>query len=161
MQRGCIRIGEILVKQGILSAEQVDLIVEEQEVSSRPFGDLAERMFGIDPTAVQDAWVAQYLDSVGVTDLHQVYVDGFTLRTITARQAWQFRLLPLYREDGILAMVTDDSNVVRALNFVTRSIIEPVQLLVTTRDQLRAHLMKHYPVPKEIIAYADRLTGVA
>lgn len=161
MHRGCIRIGEILVKQGVLSTEQVDLIVEEQELSSRPFGDLAERMFGIDPVTVQNAWLEQYLSTVGVTDLSTLYIDGFALRTISARQAWQFHVLPLYREDGILAMATDDSNVVRALNFVTRSLSEPVQLLVTTRDQLRTYLMKHYPVPKELIAYADRLTGVA
>lgn len=161
MTNGGIRIGEILVNQGVLSAEQVELIVEEQQHTARPFGDLAERMFGIDPTAVESAWVDQFLETNGTVDLTTLYVDGFSLKAITARQAWQFRLLPLYREDGRLVIATDDSNIVRALNFVTRSINEDVQLVVTSRLQLRHFLARHYPVPKEISDYADRLMASA
>ena len=59
-----IQIGQLLVEQGVLSAEQVEHILTVQRASHRPFGDLAERLFGIEPQAVEDAWVEQYLRTV-------------------------------------------------------------------------------------------------
>lgn len=152
-----IKIGEVLVEQGVLTAEQVEEVLAEQKNSARPFGDLAERMFGISPRAVEDAWVVQYLDTVGTTDLDEVSVDVNCLRVLNRRQAWQFHLLPLNREGGELSIATDDQNVVRALNFATNTIDEAVHLLVAEREQLREFLMKHYPVPLEVAHFADRL----
>ena len=44
-----IRFGDLLVESGVLRPEQRDEILEEQRLVHRPFGELAERMFGIDP----------------------------------------------------------------------------------------------------------------
>lgn len=152
-----IKIGEILMEQGVLNAKQVNLILSEQRATSRPFGDLAERMFGVDARSVEDAWVLQYLETVGTTDLEEVEQDLGCLRLLNRRQAWQFHLLPVQREDGELSMATDAENVVRALNFATRSMDESVHLLIAERRQLREFLMRHYPVPREIAEYSDRL----
>ena len=50
-----IRIGQLLVEQGVLSDVQVQHILTVQKQSGRPFGDLAERLFGISPKCVEDA----------------------------------------------------------------------------------------------------------
>jgi hypothetical protein len=152
-----IRIGELLVEHGVLTEEQVQLILEEQRRCSRPFGDLAERMFGVAPKAIEDAWVAQYLDIVGVTDLETVRVDVQCLRVLSRRQAWQFHVLPLNRDGGELSLATDETNLVRALNFATHSVDEVVLMHVAERDQLREFLMKHFPVPREIAEYSEKL----
>ena len=44
-----IRLGEILINRGLLSEEQVESILDEQSVSQRPFGLLAEAMCGLTP----------------------------------------------------------------------------------------------------------------
>lgn len=155
-----VKIGEILVEQGVLTPDQVQQVLAEQKRCSKPFGDLAERMFGISAKAVEDAWVEQYLDTVGSTDLRTTRVDVTCLRVLNRRQAWQFHLMPLNRDDGELALATDDQDLVRALNFATRSIDEVVHLLVAERRQLREFLMLHYPVPTEIAQYSERLAGV-
>ena len=49
-----IQIGQLLVEQGVLTEEQVRHILQVQKMSHRPFGDLAERLFGINPKAVED-----------------------------------------------------------------------------------------------------------
>jgi hypothetical protein len=156
-----LKIGEILVEQGVLTASQVEAILAEQRSSMRPFGDLAERMFGVSANAVEEAWVTQYIRTVGTTDLGSIRLDISCLRVLSRRQAWQFHLLPLNREDGVggaLSLATDERNVVRALNFATRSIDDVVHLVVAERWQLREFLMKHYPVPRELAEYSDRLT---
>ena len=50
-----IRLGEILIRQGVLTESQVNQILMTQRSSQRPFGLLAEQMFGLSPNAVERA----------------------------------------------------------------------------------------------------------
>jgi hypothetical protein len=152
-----IQIGQLLVEQGALTQAQVDHIVKVQRVSQRPFGDLAERLYGINPKAVEDAWVEQYLRIAGVVDLEEIEIETECLRFLSRRQAWQFHLLPLNREEERLQMATSAEDLVRSVNFATRAFEEPVHFLIAERPQLREFLMKHYPVPEHIAQYASEM----
>lgn len=152
-----IQIGQLLVEQGVLSDKQVDHILKIQKVSHRPFGDLAERLYGIDPKAIEDAWVEQYLRTVGVVDLEDQEIETEALRVINRRQAWQFHMLPMNRQEENLNLATSAESLVRAVNFSTRKIDEPVYFLIAERQQLREFLMKHYPVPEFIAQYAGSM----
>jgi hypothetical protein len=154
-----IQIGQLLVEQGVLSEAQVDHILKVQKMSHRPFGDLAERLFGIDAKAVEDAWVEQYVRVAGVVDLDEQRIDTDCLRLLNRRQAWQFHLLPLNRERADLHMATSAQDLVRAVNFSGRKIDEPVNFVVAEREQLRDFLMKHYPVPEYFAKMASGLQG--
>ena len=149
-----IRIGELLVEQGILTPKQVEHILFVQKRAQRPFGDLAEKLFGIDPKAIEDAWVQQYIRLAGVVDLDQQRIDEGCLRSLNRRQVWQFQVLPLHRQELDLQVATTADNLVRAVNFATRSLDEPVYFLIAERQQLREFLMKHYPVPDHLAHYA-------
>ncbi len=149
-----IPIGQLLVEQGVLTQGQVDHILRVQKESHRPFGDLAERLFGIKAKAVEDAWVEQYTRTVGTVDLDDYKVDEECLRLLSRRQAWQFNSLPINHDDENLNMATTRENLVRAVNFATRTIDEPICFLLAERTQLREFLLKHYPVPEHIAEYA-------
>jgi hypothetical protein len=149
-----IQIGQLLVEQGVLTPEQVDQIVKVQQTSHRPFGDLAERLFGIDPKAVEDAWVEQYVRTAGIVDLDSIQIEADALRILNRRQAWQFHLLPLNRDEQNLNLATSSDSLIRAVNFAVRKIDDPIYFLIAERDQLRDFLMKHYPVPQYIARYA-------
>ena len=151
-----IQIGQLLIEQGVLTETQVAHILKVQKMSHRPFGDLAERLYGINPKAVEDAWVEQYLRMVGTIDLDDVEVDTECLRLLNRRQAWQFHLLPIGRRDE-LEMATSAEHLVRAVNFGSRSLDEPVHFLIAERKQLREFLMKHYPVPEYLAEYASEM----
>jgi hypothetical protein len=152
-----IPIGQLLVEQGVLTADQVNHILKVQKASHRPFGDLAERLYGIDPQAIENAWVEQYIQTAGVVDLEQVRFDADCLRVVNRRQAWQFHLLPTSREGEHLNLATDADNLIRAVNFSSRRIDEAVYFLIAEREQLRDFLMKHYPVPEHIAQFAEKL----
>ena len=152
-----IQIGQLLVEQGVLTQAQVDHIVSVQRVSQRPFGDLAERLYGIDPKAVEDAWVEQYLRTVGVIDLEDQKIETECLRLLSRRQAWQFHAMPMNREHSQLNIATSAEHLVRAVNFSTKTFDEPVYFLIAERQQLREFLMKHYPVPGFLAQFAETL----
>ncbi len=152
-----IPIGQVLVEQGVLTQGQVDHILRVQRASHRPFGDLAERLFGISPRAVEDAWVEQYAAYAGTEDLDAHHVDQECLRLLSRRQAWQFESLPVHRDADGLNIATSRENLVRAVNFATRTIDEPICFLLAEREQLREFLLKHYPVPAHIADFATKL----
>jgi len=152
-----IQIGQVLVEQGALTQAQVARILAMQKMSHRPFGDLAERLYGINPRAIEDAWVEQYVRVAGEVDLEQQRVDAECLRELNRRQAWQFHMLPMNRTGEELNVATDAANLVRAVNFATRRIDETVYFQIADRRQLREFLMRHYPVPEHIARYAETL----
>ena len=155
--RGGIQIGQLLVEQGVLTPQQVRHVLQVQKLSHRPFGDLAERLYDVDPRAVEDAWVEQYLRTAGTVDLTGIDVDEECLRLLNRRQAWQFHLLPTHRAGEHLHVATDAENLIRAVNFSSRRIDEAVYFLIAERQQLREFLMKHYPVPEYLAQYASEM----
>lgn len=152
-----IKIGELLVEQGTLTQDQVEHILKIQKSTGRPFGDLAERLYGINPRAVESAWVDQYTQLAGVIDLNVQPLDGRCVNEISARQAWQFHIAPLFRDDDNLNIATTADNLVRAVNFATRTFDEPVYFVIVDKSQLREHLMEQYPVPGFIAAFAETM----
>jgi hypothetical protein len=153
-----IQIGQLLVEQGALTESQVQHILKVQRLSHRPFGDLAERLYGINPRAIEDAWVEQYVRIAGIVDLDEQDVETDALRLLNRRQAWQFHLLPLNRdEQSDLNMATSVENLVRSVNFSARKLDEPINFLIAERKQLREFLMKHYPVPQFLAKFSETL----
>ena len=152
-----IQIGQLLIEQGVLTSTQVEHILKVQKISHRPFGDLAERLFGISPQAVEDAWVQQYVRMVGTVDLDAQRFDEQCLRLLNRRQAWQFHALPMNRSDDHLNIATDTASLVRAVNFSAKKLDEPVFFQIAERAQLREFLMKHYPVPEYLAQYASEM----
>lgn len=152
-----IQIGQLLIEQGVLTEKQVAHILKVQKISHRPFGDLAERLYGINPRAIEDAWVQQYVRIAGTVDLDEQRMDEQCLRLINRRQAWQFHVLPMNREEQNLNLATTAEGLVRAVNFSTRKLDEPVYFQIAERKQLREFLMKHYPVPQFIAQFSESL----
>ena len=152
-----IHIGQLLIEQGVLTESEVSHILKVQKHCNRPFGDLAERLYGINPRAVEDAWVEQYLRIAGVVDLDEIEADAQCLRLLNRRQAWQFHALPLNRQESTLNIATSAEDLVRAVNFSTSTLGEPANFLIAERTQLREFLMVHYPVPGFIAYYAAQM----
>jgi hypothetical protein len=149
-----IRLGEILVEQGLLSRDEVDQILQAQERQGRPFGVLAENLFGLDPRCVESAWVTQYAALAGAVDVDSLDVDDECVDLINRRQAWQFRVAIVGREDGELVLVTDQKHLARALRFAAATLREPTYFRVAESTALESLLMKHYPVPQHLAEFA-------
>ena len=150
-----LRLGDLLVAQGILTAAQVGHILDVQAVTPRPFGDLAERLFGIDPKLVAGAWVEQFVGRNGPRDVSGEVCEARWLRRLDRRQAWQFRMVPMRREaEGYLLIAADARGLLRAVNFASRAFPLAPSLVVSEEKSLQALLMKHYPVPQHLADFA-------
>ncbi len=140
-----IRIGELLVGQGSLTKDEVQAILDEQKTTGRPFGDLAERMFGVSADDIEKAWIEQYISLGTTVDLESQRIDTEVLRVLNRRQAWQFQMLPMRYDENDLVVATSEEKLPRAMNFAWRKLKDPIFFLIAKRPQLEEFLMEHYP----------------
>lgn len=166
-----LRIGEILVEQGVLSEQQVFEILETQRATATPFGVLAEKMFDVTLDSIEQAWIEQYHRFTGgELDLTSVVVDDEALTLINRRQAWQFEILPLrYEPTGELLIAAARHRLARAVTFVAARVAPVAYFRIAESASLRLFLQKHYPMPEvseELLRRArdmahapDRLAG--
>ncbi|MGD9692579.1 MAG: hypothetical protein AB7G17_11215 [Phycisphaerales bacterium] len=142
-----LRLGEILVSRGVLSAEQVEGALAEQAEYGGAFGDIVERMFGVSAGEVERAWAEQYAGLAEQVDPRDEIVERDALLSVSARQAWQFRLLPLRRDGEEMVLCTTQEHLPRALRFVYRSLKERCSFVIAEPGALGEALEEHFPLP--------------
>jgi hypothetical protein len=141
-----VHLGDLLVRHGVLSEQQRELVLEAQRTRGGPFGALAEEMFGVSPGAVERAWAEQYSGFALRVDPRTMRIDPCALEAVSRRQAWQFRVLPLeVRADGLLAC-TSQENLVRALRFAGWRLGHACQFVIAEPEHLGEALCAHYPM---------------
>jgi len=140
------RLGELLVKQGLLTSEQCDTVLEQQRLAARPFGLLAEEMHGVAPKAVEDAWAQQFAEHAEWVDPLETKPGNDALSLIESRQAWQFGVIPIRLEDGELVIATTVDRLPRALRFAGWRVPIQCRFNLCNENQLSAALQAHYPM---------------
>lgn len=139
-------IGHILVEQGVLSEQQVASVLEEQQRTGRPFGALAEEMFGVSARSVEKAWAEQYAQLAEWVDPSIAHVDPAVIALITRRQAWQFSILPIGMQADTIRVCTTAEHLCRALNFATKHFPTACYFLMASPEDLARALQRHYPM---------------
>lgn len=156
-----IRIGEILVEQGVLNEQQVLEIVDAQKRLRLPFGVLAERLFDVTLESIETAWAEQYHRFTGTIDLSDQSIDPEALRLLDRRPAWQFEMLPIgFAETGELVVAASHRRLARAVTYAAGRIEQVVYFRVAEAAQLREYLQQYYPMPEisdELMAKARAL----
>jgi hypothetical protein len=142
-----LRLGQILIEQGLLNQQQADSIAQRQEQTGQPFGLLCEQMFRLHPQAIERAWAMQYANLTRMVDPAHEAIDNRALELITRRQAWQFRVLPIRFDGRELMIATMRTQLRRALGFATSVLGMPTYLVLAGPQALGEALCRHYPLP--------------
>ena len=141
------RLGQLLVESGVLTRQQVDTVLAGQESTGEPFGLLAERLFGVPPEKIEEAWAEQYARLTRSVDPQLEVHDEKAAALVTRRQAWQFRILPLRFEGRELLIATTQAHLRRALRFATNVIGVPVFFVMAEPLSLGRALCDRYALP--------------
>jgi len=142
-----VRLGEVMISLNLLREEQVQAILEEQQRRHRPFGELAERMFGLSEQDVEFAWTRQYAALAEQVDPLACACEPAVVALLDRRQAWQFRMLPLRREGQEVVVATVAEHLTRAMRFALRTLPEPCYFVLSEAQRLGEALCRVYPLP--------------
>ena len=142
-----MRLGDILVRQGVLNSKQVEEALGAQERTGVPFGLACEELFGTDPRLIEQAWASQYAGLTQTVCLAEEQVEPAAQSVLSRRQAWQFAAVPLRWDGSELMVATTSDLLVRAHRFVSAEVKAPVVFVMTSRSDLKQALCRWYPLP--------------
>ena len=143
-----MRIGDLLVREGVLTGDQLVQALRLQREGRGPIGLICEKHFGVPPEVIERAWATQYATISPRVDPVTERFDPTLTEMITPRQAWQFRVLPIrVDETGDLLVATIEIELPRALRFATRVVERPVFLSIAEPRRLGEALCRRYPLP--------------
>ncbi len=92
-QRKKLRLGDLLVQQGLISADQLAIALAEQRHSNIPIGRLLVRLGFVTETAIRDI-MARTIGQESI-DLAQVVADSEALKMVPQDFARRNRMLPI------------------------------------------------------------------
>lgn len=150
-----LRIGQILIDQGVLNAVQVEAILWAQQKTGRPFGVICEQLYDVPPSAVECAWSEQYARLTQRVDPEHENIDPHVIALVDRRQAWQFCVLPMRFDGDELMIATTRQHVLRALKFACNVLEKPAYIVITEPEMLGKALAQYYPLPGMTPAMID------
>ncbi len=141
-----IRLGDLLVLKGVITDEQKHQILETQIGRVRPFGAIAEELFGVTPEDIEEAWGEQHAHLAERINPATADAHPMTRSFIDRRQAWQFRVVPIRFDGRELVCVSTPQGLARAMRFVGWAIDRPVRFAVCDEEKMLAGLQRLYPM---------------
>ncbi len=153
------KFGSLLVAQNLITNEQRLEILDYQLDCAKPFGVLAEKLFNVDPEAIERVWLMQYMAIAPRVDLTQTNIDKRYLGLVNKRQAWQFGVLPISFDDGCLMIATTKQKLARAHRFASRFIDLPFVFVIAEEADLDASLCQSYQ--GKAMRYDHHMTAVS
>lgn len=160
-----IKIGELLLSQGVLTQKQLKIALEHQQVTGAILGDLLIKLGFI--TAPEFARTIAVQSGLEYLDLSGFEPEEDALRLITKETAEKTGMIPLSLSDGRLTIgITNPSNIV-AVDTATKVTGKQPKVYLVDNDHCQATLEKAYyfithPIQKrmqEIIAQLRETTG--
>ncbi|MEI7613226.1 MAG: GspE/PulE family protein [Betaproteobacteria bacterium] len=151
-----IRLGDLLIQQGLLTDEQLKFALDEQKRSGRKLGRIV-----VDCSFVTEEAISQAL----ARQLKLPYVDlkHFTPRSehislLPEAQARRFRAVVLDDQGGVLRVGFVDPTDLQSYDEILRFLRREIELAVVTESQLLALIDRSYRRTEEISGLAKELT---
>lgn len=153
-----VRLGDLLIQQGLLTEEQLKLSLDEQKRTGRKLG----RVF-VESGYVTEEGISQAL----ARQLRIPYIDlkNFTpkpelIKLLPEAPARRFRALVLDQlPDGRLQVGMSDPTDLQAYDEITRHVKREIDLAVLTESQLLAMVDRVYHRGEQITGLAKELTA--
>ncbi|CAN4265307.1 PulE Type II secretory pathway, ATPase PulE/Tfp pilus assembly pathway, ATPase PilB [Methylophilaceae bacterium] len=145
-QRRKLRLGELMMQQGLISQDQLRIALIEQEQNNIPLGRQLVRLGFVSESMVRDL-VAHTIGQESI-DLSTVVADNDALRMVPEDFSRRYHLLPVAYEDTTKTMIVamaDMFNVV-ALDQLRAMLGGQIQLkpVVAAEAQLEEHIDQFY-----------------
>ncbi|MBS1190741.1 MAG: type secretion system protein E:ral secretory system protein N-terminal [Rhodocyclaceae bacterium] len=153
-----VRLGDLLIQQGLLTEEQLGLALQQQKATGRKLG----RIF-VDSGYVTEEGISQALARqlrIPFIDLKTFNPKPDLIKLLPEAAARRYRALVLGRTpEGALQVALSDPTDLQAYDEITRLVKQEIDLAVVTESQLLAMVDRVYHRGEQITGLAKELTA--
>jgi type IV pilus assembly protein PilB len=149
------RLGERLLAEGLITAEQLQHALDQQPSGSRPLGRILVELGVVDEDRLAAA-LSAHLD-VPAVDLRREPVDADVAQLVPEEFARRHVLLPIRRDDGHLAVAMADPSNLHVVNDLRLLTGLPVTPYLAGRSDILANLSRIHSMRPRIHEVAKSL----
>jgi type IV pilus assembly protein PilB len=135
-------MGELLVKENLISAEQLRKARDEAKTSGGRLGAQITRLGFLQESELSDFVAKQY--GVPTIDLEEFDVDPAVIQLIPEEVARKHTVLPVNRAGSTLIMATADPSNIFAIDDIKFLTGYNVEVVVASEDSIKRSIDKHY-----------------
>jgi type IV pilus assembly protein PilB len=136
------RIGELLVKENLISAEQLRKARDGAKTSGARLGAQITKLGFLQESELSDFVAKQY--GVPTIDLDEFDVDPSVIALIPEEVALKHTVLPVNRAGSTLIMATADPSNIFAIDDIKFLTGYNVEVVVASEDSIKRAIEKHY-----------------
>jgi hypothetical protein len=136
------RLGDILVKAGRITAEQLDTALAHQQRTPMPLGQALIRLGYVNDMMMRDALCTQL--HVNFFDLDPICIDQRLARFISERFATRHLIVPLLQVRDILVVAMDDPSRAEFVERLQESLSLHIEIVTTAPEKLKAAMARLY-----------------
>lgn len=152
-----IRLGDLLIQQGLLTDEQLKFALDEQKRSGRKLGRIVVESSFVTEEAISKALARQL--QVSYVDLKHFNPKQNLINLLPEAQARRFRAVVLDEVNGRLQVGFVDPTDLQAYDDILRLLRRDIELAVVAESQLLALIDRIYRRTEEITGLAKELTA--
>ncbi|MEE2959457.1 MAG: type IV-A pilus assembly ATPase PilB [Myxococcota bacterium] len=136
------RIGELLLREGVISVEQLQRAQVEQRQSGRRLGEILSEAGTVDEQELVACLSAQY--QVPSINLEDFEIDPSVLQLLPVAVAEKHCLLPIDRTGQTMVVAMADPSNIHAIDDVKFLLGYNVEVVVAAESQIKAAIAGHY-----------------
>ncbi len=137
-------IGSILLERGLISDEQLEQAIAEQNRTGERLDHLLVRLGFVTSGEVIEAIGQQF--SLPIVDLDAVEVDDEVLRLLPPKLVFKQRCVPIARNNGALRVATCDPFELTAFDELRLTTGMAIELVLADEQDIRKFIRTHYGV---------------
>ncbi|MFC3123041.1 GspE/PulE family protein [Agaribacter flavus] len=154
-QRVKLRLGDLLIQNGLINEEQLQQALSEQRQSGRKLGATLISMQLVTETQLLSL-LSQHLN-VPLIDLDNQRVDNNAVRLLPEIQARRYRAIVIEDKGNTLLVGMSDPADINALDELSAKLPKPIEVVVVSETQLFAAYENYYRKTEEIASFAQEL----
>lgn len=137
-------IESLLLNRGLVSRDQVDEAMSEQQASGERLDRVLLRMGHVDRTSMLEAVSDQF--SMEIVDLSAISVAGDVLSLLPSRLIFRLQCAPISRDNDVLRVATSDPFDLSSFDELRLVTGMPIELVLADEEELRRFIRGHYGV---------------
>ncbi|MFQ5680448.1 MAG: GspE/PulE family protein [Candidatus Omnitrophota bacterium] len=144
-----LRLGEILVEKGIITAEQLDSAVKEQAKTKEVLGQILVNMGLVSERQLLEVLSQQ--QGIPFVDLREAKIDPNAIKNVPAKLARHYKVMPLELSSNVLTVAISDPFDMWPLDDLETNLGYRVEKVLATSADISAAIREHYGVGADTI----------
>ncbi|HXG30322.1 MAG TPA: type IV-A pilus assembly ATPase PilB [Thermodesulfobacteriota bacterium] len=141
------RIGDILIKEDVISLDQLKNAIEEQKQSGKRLGETLLNLGYIDENQLVAYLSKQY--GVPAIDLDQFDISPEVLKIVPRESAIKHKLIPINRSGSTLVVAMSDPSNIFAIDDLKFATGKNIEVVVTSERAIQNAIEKYYGSQRE------------